>query len=378
MKVLFDTEIFDLQLFGGISLYFSKLYDYFSKDEDVNYDIPVIYSNNQYIRNSKLPEIKSYYGKDFIFRKQLTNFYTQQNKIKTKKELMKQNFDIFHPTYNISSNFLKYLNKKPFVLTVHDMTVEVLPEYFIFDKNTENTIKTKKILIEKASRIIAISENTKKDILELTNVDESKIDIIYHGKPFESVDKTINAYCIDYLPNKYILFVGQRSKYKNFVSFVSAISEILLNDEDLFLVCAGGFNFSHTEREIIDSLNLTNKVIYTGIENEGKLITLYKNAVCFAFPSLYEGFGFPLLESFQSGCPLVCSNTSSFLEVAGGAAEYFDPYNTESIKNAVNKVIYDKELKNEMIQKGYSQAEKFNWEKTTQETKNTYRKAIYG
>lgn len=378
MKILYDAEIFDLQIFGGISLYFSKLFDYFAKDNEMDSTIPIVYSDNQYIRNSKLLSHKSFYGQDFIFRKQLTKFYTRQNKIKTKKELQKQNFDIFHPTYNLDSNFLKYLNKKPFVLTVHDMTVEVLPEYFIFDKNTENTMKTKKILIEKASRIIAISENTKKDILELTNADESKIDIIYHGKPFESVDKTINTDCIDYLPDKYILFVGQRSKYKNFVSFVSSISEILLNDENLYLICAGGFNFSHTEREIINSLNLTNKVIYTGIESESKLITLYKNAICFVFPSLYEGFGFPILEAFQCGCPLVCSNTSSFPEVAGDVACYFDPYDTDSIKDAISKVIFNEGLKREMVQKGFLQAEKFSWEKTAKQTKNVYKKVIYG
>ena len=302
MKVLYDTEIFDLQIFGGISLYFSKLFDYFSKDEDIDFTVPLIYSDNQNIRNSDLLKYMSFYKHNFPFRKQLTKFFALQNEINTVKNLKKQDFDLYHPTY-FNLNLLKHLNKKPFVLTVHDMTLEVLPEYFIFDKNAENTVKTKKYLIENASRIIAISENTKKDILEFTNVDESKIDIVYHGKPFESLEKTEN---VGYLPEKYILFVGQRSKYKNFVSFLIAISEILLKDENLYLICAGGFNFSRTEKEIINSLNLIKKVIYTGIENENKLIALYKNAVCFIFPSLYEGFGFPILESFQCGCPLIC------------------------------------------------------------------------
>ena len=317
-------------------MYFSKLFDYFSKDEDIDFTVPLIYSDNQNIRNSDLLKYMSFYGYDFPFRKQLTKFFTRQNEINTVNNLKKQNFDLYHPTY-FNQKFLKYLNKKPFILTVHDMTVEVLPEYFVFDKNLENMIKTKKYLIEKASRIIAISENTKNDILKFTNADESKIDIVYHGQSFESV---ANNQIFDYLPEKYILFIGQRSKYKNFVSFVDAISEILLIEKDLHLICAGGFNFSRTEREIIDSLNLTDKIIYTGIENENKLINLYKNAICFVFPSLYEGFGFPILESFQCGCPLLCSNSSSFPEVAGDAAEYFDPYDAESIKNAVNNSLY--------------------------------------
>jgi len=373
MKILYDTEIFDLQIFGGISLYFSKLFDYFSKDQDVDFKVPIIYSDNQYIRNSALLKHLSFYGNNFLFRKQLTKFFTLQNELNTLKNLKNQEFDLYHPTY-FNLNFLKYLNKKPFVLTVHDMTLEILPEYFVFDKNAENTINTKKYLIEKASRIIAISENTKKDILKLTNIDENKIDVVYHGQPFESVE---NQDKIDYLPENYILFVGQRSKYKNFVSFISAISNFLLKDENLYLICAGGFNFSRTEKEIINSLNLTEKIIYTGIENENKLITLYKNAICFVFPSLYEGFGFPVLESFQCNCPLVCSNTSSFPEVAGEASEYFDPYDTESIKHALNKVLYDTNLRKSLIIKGQDRLKLFSWEKTAQQTKNVYKKVVY-
>jgi len=372
MKVLYDTEIFDLQVFGGISLYFSKLFDYFSKDKDIDFTVPVIYSDNQYIRNSELSKYISFYGNIVPFRKQLTKFFIRLNEINTVKKLKKQDFDIYHPTY-FNSDFLKYLKNKPFVLTVHDMTLEVLPEYFVFDKKAENTVKIKKYLIEKAARIIAISENTKKDILKFTNIDERKIDVIYHGKPFKSVEYKDN---IDYLPQKYILFVGQRSKYKNFVSFISSIAELLLNNEKLHLICAGGFNFNKTEKEIINSLNLTNKVIYTGIECENKLITLYKNALCFVFPSLYEGFGFPILEAFQCGCPLVCSNTSSFPEVAGEAACYFDPYDTESIKDAINKVLYNENLKQEMIIKGFLKTEKFSWESTQKNTKIVYEKVL--
>jgi glycosyltransferase involved in cell wall biosynthesis len=160
------------------------------------------------------------------------------------------------------------------------------------------------------------------------------------------------------------------------MSFISAIAEILLKDENLYLVCAGGFNFNKTEKKIINSLNLTDKIIFTGIESENKLITLYKKALCFVFPSLYEGFGFPILEAFQCCCPLICSNTSSFPEIAEDAAYYFDPYDIESIKDAVNKVLYDENLRRELCQKGYNQVEKFNWDKTVLQTKNVYKTAL--
>lgn len=368
MKILYDTEIFDLQIFGGISLYFSRLFEHFSNEPDVDYTVPIVYSDNRYIMNKHI----SFYGYDFPFRKQLTKFFTHQNKNNTVKSIIKHDFDLYHPTY-FNREFLKYLGNKPFVLTVHDMTVEALPEYFVFDKNAENIIKTKKHLIEKATRIIAISENTKKDILKFTSVNENKIDVIYHGQPFETVEKTEIT---DIIPEKYILFVGQRSKYKNFVSFLSVISEILLGDKNLHLICAGGFNFNKTEQEIINSLNLTDKVIYTGLESENKLISLYQNSVCFVFPSLYEGFGFPILEAFQCGCPLVCSNTSSFPEVAGDAAQYFDPYSIESIRNSVYKVLYDERLRNELVNKGKERLNSFSWNETTKLTKETYQKVI--
>ena len=306
MKVLYGPQIFELQIFGGISLYFSKLMSNFYSNKDIDFEFPLVYSDNRYLKDLTFLKYLFFYDKKFLLRRTLSKYFLRLNKINTVRKIKKQKFDIFHPSY-FDTYYLKYLKNKPFVLTVHDMTNEVLPEYFIFDKNAENTVKIKEILMKKAARIIAISESTKSDILKLCDINEEKIDVIYHGQPLEIPDLISRP---DNLPEKYILFIGQRAKYKNFTNFLLSISECLKEDKDLYLLTVGGPALNNNEKEIIKNLNIESKVIYKPIENDLSLIQFYKNALCFVFPSLYEGFGFPILEAFQCGCPLVCSNTN--------------------------------------------------------------------
>jgi len=372
MKVLIGPQIFELQFFGGISLYFSILINNFKKRKDIEFEFPLVYSDNRYLRELNFLNYKSFHNENFPFKNQIKKYLLGENRKQIINCIKKQDFDVFHPSY-FDSYYLKHIKNKPFVLTVHDMTNEVLPEYFIFDKNAEKTIEIKKLLMQKASRIIAISENTKKDILKFTDINEEKIDVVYHGKPLYIPE---NVPELENLPAKYILFVGQRAKYKNFTNFLYSIADFLKQDEDLYLLSVGGFGFNKSEKEIIASLNLNKKVIYMPIENNMNLIQFYQKALFFVFPSLYEGFGFPILEAFQNGCPLICSNTSSFPEVAGDAALYFDPYDEISIKSAVEKLLYNNDLRKELVQKGYKQAEKFSWQKCTDETIKVYQKVV--
>ena len=372
MKVLYGPQIFELQIFGGISLYFSKLMSNFYSNKDIDFEFPLVYSDNRYLKDLTFLKYLFFYDKKFLLRRTLSKYFLRLNKINTVRKIKKQKFDIFHPSY-FDTYYLKYLKNKPFVLTVHDMTNEVLPEYFIFDKNAENTVKIKEILMKKAARIIAISESTKSDILKLCDINEEKIDVIYHGQPLEIPDLISRP---DNLPEKYILFIGQRAKYKNFTNFLLSISECLKEDKDLYLLTVGGPALNNNEKEIIKNLNIESKVIYKPIENDLSLIQFYKNALCFVFPSLYEGFGFPILEAFQCGCPLVCSNTSSFPEIASNAAVYFDPYDEISMKESIEKVLYDQNLRQDMTNKGFIRAKTFDWNKTREETKKVYEKVL--
>ena len=359
MKILFDHQIFTRKKYGGISRYFYELHNNLNKISNFETKISVLISNNYYLsfkKNSNYLDFSSVFN--FPGKKKFLNFFNKKRSI---NNLIKQDFDIFHPTY-YDTYFLKYLKKKPFVLTIHDM---------IHEKFTpENKIvHQKKILAEKASKIIAISETTKRDIIKYLGVDESKIKVIYHGN---SIFPKSNMKLSIKLPEKYLLYVGHRDGYKNFDKFVKSISDILIDDKKLFLVCVGGGKFNNKSKQFLSDLGILNKVFHFNV-NDDNLFYFYKNAVAFFYPSLYEGFGMPILESFACGCPLFCSNLSCFPEIAGKGAHYFNPNSEISIKSAVLKVLNNTDnFRESLLHHGYDQIKKFTWKNTAEQTKNIY------
>ncbi|MCB0749750.1 MAG: glycosyltransferase family 4 protein, partial [Ignavibacteriae bacterium] len=177
------------------------------------------------------------------------------------------------------------------------------------------------------------------------------------------------------LPQKYLLYVGSRKAYKNFGNFLVASKTILNEFDDIFIVCAGGGKFSKEEQYKINELGLTNKVKHFSITDQ-TLQYFYSNALAFIFPSLYEGFGIPILEAFASECPVLLSNTSSFPEVAGNAGLYFEPENIESIQEAIKKIITKEELRKELVSAGSTKLKEYSWEKTATQTKLIYESVL--
>lgn len=230
----------------------------------------------------------------------------------------------------------------------------------------------KKEIISKASRIIAISKNTKKDLVELLHIDQQKIDVIYHGTSMQRFENKITMQ----LPEKYILFVGSRYSYKNFNRFIEAFSLLAQKDSKLYLICTGN-KFSQGEEDKLSKLHIKNKTLQINASDK-ELSELYTRASLFVFPSLYEGFGIPILEAYACHCPIAISNTSCFPEIAGDAAIYFDPYSVKDIANTIEAIIYNPQKANELIQKGIKRLELYSWEKTVVETEETYKKAIQG
>jgi len=363
MKVLYDHQIFTSQVYGGISRYFFELLKHFKDDGEVECELYIRYSNNHYLKElNHLPYKTFFENYSFRGKDRLLNIL---NKKVSKKAIYEGNYDIFHPTY-YDPYFLDFLNSKPFVLTIYDMIHEIYPEMF---SSKDETSKRKKLLAQKATRIIAISENTKKDIIKFLGIDEGKIEVIYLSNSFNIYkgDETINMK----IPEKYILFVGSRIGYKNFELFIEAISPLLNNDIELNVVCAGGGKFNDMEIEKLKSLKIESKVFYYS-GSDTVLAYLYNKAVAFVFPSLYEGFGIPILESFACECPVICSKTSSLPEVAGDAAVYFEPESELSILDCVQKVIYNNSLRSQLVYKGSQRVKEFSWEKTTKKTKKIY------
>jgi len=359
----------------------------FSKMKDISFDLALKNTRNFYIlNNSELFNVEKdirtdnfcgglqFWGKAelqrFLGRMSIIDHPEIKN-LKTSDELLeKSDYDVFHPTY-FDNYFINNL-KKPFVLTVYDMIYEIYSERFF--KNTNRFIRKQKELINKATHIIAISENTKKDIIDICNIGEEKISVVYLGNSFNYTKSDIFDLT---LPEKYILYVGDRHIYKNYEFFLKSIKPLLIKDKDLFLICAGSVGLSSKEKQFLISNRLADKVIHLPLIDDKVLMNLYSRAFCFVFPTLYEGFGIPILEAFSCGCPAVLSNTSSLPEVGGDdAAVYFDPEDSESILEAVRNVISSSTQRDNLRQKGYEQLKKFSWRKCAVETKKVYESVI--
>lgn len=361
MKILYDHQIFTIQGYGGVSRYFYELLREFNKINDIKTKISLIFSNNHYISDNKIINHLNFFPeKEFKGKRRLMNI---SNKLVSKVNLKKQNFDLFHPTY-YDVYFLNYIGKKPFVLTVYDMIHEKFKSMF---PEEDKTTQYKKLLVEKAAKIIAISEITKNDLIDIFNVEQGKIEVIYLGNSMSPKSVKISFE----MPKYYILFIGFRGGYKNFDTFLESVAELLKKNRDLFIICAGGGKFSSSEIMKLEKLDIKKQVLQFHLD-DNTLAYLYKNAILFVFPSIYEGFGIPILEAFACECPVVCSNISSLPEVAGDAAEYFNPYEKNSIKSIIERVINSVEIRNKLIDKGKKRLENFSWKQTALKTKKIY------
>jgi glycosyltransferase involved in cell wall biosynthesis len=369
MKILYDHQAFSMQDYGGVSRYFTELMNQFYLNKQLLFELSLRYSNNSNLRNKSFSNHCNFLkGFNFTGKGPLLS---QINKLFTIKRIKKTDFDIFHPTY-YDPYFLKY-TKKPFVLTIFDMIHEIYPEYFPW----YNRIHANKCLLaERAEKIIAISKNTKKDIVKFLKIDPEKIDVIYLGNSISgNIKKNIPEIHEPLSNSKYLLFVGNRENYKNFRFFVSSILPLFESDKEIRLICAGGGDFSDEEKQFIDRFSLQNRVIQVPV-NDSLLGELYSHALTFVFPSLYEGFGIPVLEAFSRKCPVICSNSSSLPEVGGDAARYFNPENQDSIMETISRVINDENIRNRMKEEGLARLNYFSWHKTADDTNDLYSRIL--
>ena len=281
--------------------------------------------------------------------------------------------DIVHLPYQHFARYAPVI-KKPFLITVHDL----VRCCFRFERETimECILLMLDIRgIKKASHIIAVSQNTKSDLIKYLNIPKERITVIYNGidhrifRPVESKP----------FQDPYILYVGSERARKNLNRLFEAFSTLKEEFKGLKLVKVGapGRSAKFRRRTIkqIESLGLYNDVIFVDSATENDLPHYYSAASLLAYPSLYEGFGLPPLEAMACGCPVVTSNTSSLPEVVGDAAIMVDPYDVDALTNAMREVLTNNGLRKVMVEEGLKQAKKFSWEKTAQETQAVYEKA---
>lgn len=369
MKVLYDYQAFTMQYFGGVSKCFCELISHFPKD--VSAEIGVMQSNNVHLVQSglcpMLETVKLDYktflshfhfkgkGRLYSWFNRLFPFFPSVehiNKRRTVELLQAGDFDVFHPTF-FDDYFLPYLNGKPFVLTVHDMMPELFPQYF--DRNDFQIVKKRK-LTELASAIVAVSEQTKIDLMNILEVPEEKIAVIYHGGPLQV---SIQEDPLIKVP--YFLYIGTRTVYKNFHQLVVDFAKLYKKCKNILLVCTGEY-FSQKELALFRKYGVIDGIVHI-YANDDEVKNLYAYAIAFVYPSLYEGFGMPILEAFACGCPVLLNNKSCFPEVAGDAGIFFcsDVNGSDLFEKLECAIRWTDKERHFIIEKGYKRLKNFTW-----------------
>ena len=280
--------------------------------------------------------------------------------------------------------FLSSVSKKcKTVTTFHDLSFEKYPEFYSTSKNYWHFSMSPKKQAHRTDKIIAVSESTKDDLVELYNINPEKIKVIYSGVSLESEIKNQESRIFEVqkkynLPEKYILYLGTLEPRKNIIGLIKAFEKLKTSPnpslsrgelEKLKLIIAGSNGWLYKDIfKTVENSPAKDDIIFTGFIDDKDKSILYSQAVLFVYPSFYEGFGFPPLEAMTCGTPVITSNFSSLPEAVGNAAIMINPYNIDELYRAMKIVLNDDKLKDILVARGLKQAKKFSWQKCARET----------
>lgn len=368
MKIAFDSQIFTMQEYGGISRYVCSLVEHLAEIEGVDTEIFAPFYINAYlgklpkkivsgIRIPKIPKTGRvfHHSSLFLARRVIERFAPQ----------------VVHETYYTASQVAPKGART--VVTVYDMIHEQFPSMF---PQHDRTSRLKRESVLRADHVICISENTRRDLLDFVPVSPEKVSVVYLGfDQFACLDKKVKS---EYTPVglPYLLFVGGRGHYKNFKGLLQAYASSNRLKQNFRIVCVGGGKLQVDELDMMRGLGVSRAQVEQINADDNLLAELYKNAAAFIYPSKYEGFGIPPLEAMSLSCPVICSNTSSIPEVVGDAGEYFDPDSIGSIRIAIEQVLHAKGRREFLVQKGIERCKTFSWKRCASETLEIYRSIV--
>jgi glycosyltransferase involved in cell wall biosynthesis len=366
IKIAYDYQAFALTTYSGISRYFYEVSKFIGQSEDCEVNIVAPLYKNQYIKDSPLGMVV---GRRCDKLQDLLGVTSIINRNCSKHWFYKNSPDILHETY-YNPHDLSLPNCKT-VLTVYDM----IHEKFSNGMNASElkVADIKKRSIERADKIICISENTKKDLLEIIDLDPEQVSVVHLGCSLTKVDNSLDLPVVN---APYLLYVGARGYYKNFKTLLQAFASSPNISNEFKLVCFGGDEFSRMEKSEINRLKIKENRILHFKGDDRLLANLYTNANAFIYPSLYEGFGIPPLEAMRLSCPVICSNAASIPEVVGEAGYYFDPHSSEDIVSAIESVAFSEEARKRLIGQGLQRVTEFSWQKCAQETYDIYKNLV--
>lgn len=230
----------------------------------------------------------------------------------------------------------------------------------------------------KADRIITVSEFSKADIVRFLKVDPARIEVVYSGvspafQPVQDQSRIGQVRRRHGISREFILYAGIYKPRKNHAGLLRAMQKLIANGISAQLVIAGSMDEGRASLEkLAAELKIADSVIFTGFINDSDLAALYSAARVYACPSLYEGFGFTVLEAMACGAPVVCSNATSLPEIAGDAALFADPNNPDEFAHALARVFSDDELRSRLIARGHENCRRFSWQNAAVRTIAVY------
>lgn len=307
-------------------------------------------------------------------------FFTQQKEIPGDVDL------IHYPYFDPFFVTLPFIKKQPTVVTVHDLTPLIFPEHFPAGLKGKLRWQIQKRSLQNVDMIIADSASSKRDIVDLAGIPASKIAVTYLAAGSEFKKQQVSDHVLNLLqkkyqlPEKFILYVGDVTWNKNLPNLIKAAvkSNVPLVMIGKSLVQTDFDKSNPWNKDLIEVQMLIQnhpKILRLGFVPTDDLIMIYNIATCFIMPSHYEGFGLPVIEAMQSGCPVITSRKGSLQEVAGEAAFYVDGENIDSIAKGIENLFNNPSLRKDLSRKGIKRAGEFSWKNTALQTIKVYEEA---
>ena len=371
MRVMFDSQIFSHQRFGGISRYFANLAGQLQLSGDVTPRIVAPFHFNEYAAGLPASLVD---GRRVPWLEDRTALAYGINLIAGWRPAHRFNPDIAHQTFYFPA---RQVQGARVVLTVFDMIHELFPDAM---PSNRLIARWKRESVTRADHVICISANTRSDLMRYCEIDPAKVSVvpIGHDSPGPALSAAeAGAFRRRVLgvDAPFLLYVGKRGSYKNFATLLEAYSGSASLTAGYFLLCFGGGSFSADEQAGLRAAGVAGRVCQVS-GSDDELARCYSSAALFVYPSLYEGFGMPPLEAMSLDCPVACSAISSLPEVVGDAAALFDPADVASLRSVLEATLASPATLDGLVARGRVRRNLFSWHRCAEETLQVYRTVL--
>lgn len=368
MKVVYDPQIFSAQAYGGVSRYFCEIASRIAREPSVQVSIIAPMYINAYLEHVPRGLVSGFRAPKTKHPRMLLRGLSMligDWMIRAKAP------DIVHETYFFPYGLGPRRARR--VLTIYDMIHE---KFALNVPHADRIARYKALAAARADHVVCISESTRCDAIDILGLRPDKTSVIYLGFEMMNPDRGSIGNLVLPTNRPFLLYVGNRGGHKNFLSLLEAYATSPQLRAGYGLICFGGGKFNIDELKATQKLGLDSSQVMQFGGGDQLLASLYERASAFIYPSLYEGFGIPLLEAMSYDCPVVCSKTSSIPEVVGDAGAYFDPRDIESMRLAIERVVESDGNRELFIARGHERLKCFSWDRCAAETLDIYTKLI--